>query len=219
MAHENEALRFCSAVSAVLTYYKLLDDKNDKDTKKRLIVCGTLRQARRNMRKAIRNFPQYDLDALASSVSELLSELAELENTQCSSADRCADVFGRLLAKCFAHCIEDEQTASNCSSLGYHIGRWIYFIDLCDDFYKDKKKNAYNPLLCCGLNELPEMMLRASLTRETEQAYIALKSLEIKYTDIYRILENIICLGMPNAVKVVFEKNQKKQGLLEAPKQ
>jgi len=214
IANENESLRFCSAVSAVLTYYKLLDDKNDKDSRKRIIVKPALRQARRNLKKAIKAFPQYKLNELSEAVSSILAELTELEASKCDSADKCAEVFGRLLAVCFSHCVDVEEKASLCYELGYHIGRWIYLIDLCDDFEKDKKRNSFNPLLSAGFTELPETMIRATLTRETELSYQAFKALEIEYADIYRVIENIICFGMPSAVKKVFENKTKNVSML-----
>ena len=86
VAKENDALRYCAAVSAILTYYKLLDDKNDKDAKKRLIVKSTLRQAKANMKKAIKGQPELLLDELARSVETYLSELEYLEKSGCDSA-------------------------------------------------------------------------------------------------------------------------------------
>ena len=51
MAAENEALKFCAGASAVLTYYKLLDDKNDKDAKKRIAVRSALGTAKKNLKR------------------------------------------------------------------------------------------------------------------------------------------------------------------------
>lgn len=219
IAHENDALRFCSAVSAVLTYYKLLDDKNDGDAKKQIVVGLTLGQAKRNLKKAVKAFPEYRLDELSEKVGTLLSELSALEAEKCPSCDRLADVFGRLLGVCFSHCIEDEGAASALSELGLHIGRWIYIIDLADDFAKDKKKGSFNPLIEAGYTELPEMMLRATLARLTEMAYKALQALDIKYIDIKRVLENIICFGMPEAVNKILKKHSEATPLLTEPKE
>ncbi len=206
IAKENEALRYCAAISAVLTYYKLLDDKADGDAKKRLMVKTTLGQARRNMKKAIKKFPEYRLDDLASEVKQRLDELSSLEKEGCDSADMCADVFGRLLAKCFCHCVEDTAKSSFCSELGYRVGRWIYLTDLCDDFAKDLKKKAFNPLICAGYTELPEMLLRGTLERERALAHEALKSLDIKYGDIFSIAENILTFGMNTVTEKIFDK-------------
>lgn len=207
VAKDNEALRYCAAVSAVLTYYKLLDDKNDRDTKKRIVVKSTLRQAKRNMKKAIKSFPKYKLNELADDVQMRLNELALLEESRSDSADTCADVFGRLLAKCFSHCVEDTEKGAICNELGYRVGRWIYLIDLCDDFKKDLKTGAFNPLICAGYTELPETLLRGTLERESLLAYEALKKLNIKFSDIFSIAENILCYGMHSVIDKIFDQN------------
>ena len=214
IAKENEALRYCAAVSAVLTYYKLLDDKNDKDAENKVAVKVALSQAKRNLRKAIKIFPEYDLEQLSKNVAASLNELTQLENAECDSCNVCADAFGKLLGVCFSHCVEDEKTKAAMYELGFRIGRWIYIIDLCDDFEKDRKKGAYNPLLKAGFDKLPDIMLKGTLARETQLAYTALKEINISYADIFRILENIICLGMPEAVKKVFQKTEKDTPLL-----
>lgn len=218
MANENEALRYCAAVSSVLTYYKLLDDKNDKDTKKRIIVKLTLGQARRNMRKALKRFPEYGLEALAEKVAFHLSELAKLENQNCDSVNLCADTFGKLLGECFSNAIENEEVAKTCYTLGYHVGRWIYIVDLIDDFEKDLKKKAFNPLVAAGFTSLPEMMLRATLTNEVAGAHRALRELPISFRDIYAILDNIICLGMQEVSNKIFEKYKKDLPMLQEQK-
>lgn len=210
IAKENEALRYCAALSSVLTYYKLLDDKNDKDAKKRLIVATALGQAKRNMKKAIKKFPEYRLGDLANIIGLRLNALSELENNECDSVNLCADEFGKLLGECFAFGIESQAVASTCYQLGYRIGRWIYIVDLIDDFYKDLKKNSFNPLVKAGFKELPETMLRATLTGEVAMAHKALKELDIRYRDIYNVLENIICLGMQDVSNKIFEKQSKK---------
>lgn len=207
IAMPNEPLKYCAAVSSILTYYKLLDDKNDSDVKKRLVVKTTLGQAKRNMKKALKALPNYGLEELAEKVKNRLDELSALENDGCDSCDRCADVFGMLLADCFENAAKGSKSVNACRELGYRLGRWIYIIDVCDDFHKDLKKDSFNPLVKAGFTSLPDMFLRATLSREADMAYGALKQIDLHYDDVFRILENIICFGMPNAVNKVFEKH------------
>jgi hypothetical protein len=159
------------------------------------------------MKKAIRKFPQYDLNSLADTVSRHLADLSELEKAGCDSADRCAHVFGMLLGECFKHCIDNSDTANNCYQIGYHVGRWIYLIDLADDFDRDAKTGAFNPLITSGYTSLPDTLLRGTLERESILAFQSFKNLNITYTDIYSIVENILCHGMHKAVVKVFEKS------------
>lgn len=208
MAHENESLRYCAAVAAILTYYKLLDDKNDKD-KNGLAVSTLLRQAKRNMKKAIRSIPQLNLEGLTKDVEKYLSELTELEEAHCDSADECASKFGQLLAACFSFGIDDPDVRLHCGDIGHHLGRWIYIIDLWDDFEKDKKKGSYNPLIEAGYTEIPEDILTTSLRLDGMKALEALNALPIKYVDIKRILHNILFDGLSDAIKKIAKKHSK----------
>ena len=203
---ENEALKYCAGASAVLTYYKLLDDKNDKDTKKRFAVRSALPSAKKNLKRAIKNLPEYRLDVLSEQVSEHLSILSNLENEVCQSADMCADIFGKLLGTVFAHCLPESDSKSACFEIGYRLGRYIYLIDVLDDFESDKKSGAYNPLIAAGFCECPDDFIVASLSRENRKALSALNSLNLQFADINNILVNILDIGLPTVVNKIFDK-------------
>lgn len=203
---ENEALKYCAGASAVLTYYKLLDDKNDKDTKKRLAVRSALPSAKKNLKRAIKNLPEYKFDVLSEQVSEHLSRLSELENEGCQSADLCADIFGKLLGCVFSHGLLKCDAKSTCFEIGYRLGRYIYLIDVLDDFESDKKSGAYNPLIAAGFSECPDDFIVASLSRENREALSALNSLNISFADINNILTNILDIGLPTVLNKIFEK-------------
>jgi len=209
ISSENEALKFCAGASAVLTYYKLLDDKNDKDSKKRLAVNSALPSARKNLKRAIKNLPEYRLDELSEQVSCSLTKLSELENSNCSSPNLCADAFGELLGKVFSHCVTDAEKASVCQTLGYRLGRYIYLLDIMDDFESDIKSGAYNPLITAGFDVLPTDFIVASLAKENDEALSALNALNIEYSDIKNILMNILTQGLPCVVNKVLEKKNK----------
>lgn len=211
IAKENNALGFTAGASAVLTYYKLKDDESDGDAKKRIAVKAALPHAKRYVKRACKAFPEYRFDLLSDKVSAKLNELSQLENANCPSVDRCAELFGELLAEVFAHGIDDETTAKHCYELGLSMGRWIYISDAADDFEKDKKKKSYNPFLCAGFEELPKELIYASLGRECENAKNALCALDIKYDDIKRILANVIVYGMPSVSERILEKEKGKK--------
>ncbi len=211
ISSENEALKYCAGASAVLTYYKLLDDKNDKDSKKRLAVKSALPAARKNLKRAIKNLHEYQLDELSNHVSCSLENLSELEKNNCSSPNLCADAFGELLGKVFSHCVTDTEKATVCETLGYRLGRYIYLLDVMDDFEDDKKSGAYNPLISAGFTELPTDFIVASLARENDEAIQALNKLNIEYSDIKNILSNILTYGLPNVVNKILEKKNKRE--------
>ena len=208
MALSNSSLCYVSSVASVLTYYKLIDDKNDKDKKFRALLTPAVSVAGHNMKKAIKAFPEFRLEELAEKTGFYLGKLSELENSADATADRCADVFGSLLAEVFLHCAGESEFSENCRKIGYHTGRWIYFTDLCDDFENDKKKKAFNPLLISGFSELPTDYLRATLFRESSLALREFSAVRIKYGDITNIIDNIFRYGMPNVTEKILKLNQ-----------
>lgn len=211
MAKRNESLEFCAGVSAVLTYYKLLDDKNDGDSAKKLKIKAALPQAKKNYKKAIKNLPQYKLDVLAQQTEQYLNQLSELESSSTLSPNLCAEPFGKLLGVVFSHCIDDEHTAKTCYTLGYHLGRYIYLIDAIDDFEKDKESGSFNPLRAAGFDELPQDYAVASLANDNMLALKALNELDIEYDDIKNILINVLELGLPEMLNKILKKKAEKE--------
>ena len=101
---------------------------------------------------------------------------------------------------------EDEKERDLCYQLGYRLGRYIYLIDVIDDYHDDVKKGAYNPLIASGFSEDQLDYTVASLARENYEASAALDALEISYSDINNILKNILELGLPSVLNKILEK-------------
>lgn len=93
---ESPALRLSSAVSALLVYYKLLDDINDERGLKKLRARFLLPGVAKAVKKSA--FPE-----LETLVREGLSALSELEKEESDSVYECAQAFGELLGKIFAY--------------------------------------------------------------------------------------------------------------------
>ena len=179
-AYIPEALKYCARVSALLTYYNIKDDMQDRPGLKTKLFMPS---AKKFCKKA-------DMPELSSAIEVHLSELYQLE-TEGGSLDRNADCFGKALGTVFSYGLDIPQLYT----MGNHIGRWIYIIDAVDDFEKDKKSGEYNPL--SGYNTLPRDTLSVACTLELEAAYNAFMSIEIKNEVLKSIINNILTLGMP----------------------
>ena len=141
----NPTLAYCAAASALLTYYKLLDDKQDEKAGAKLRACLLLPFARRWLKKAKKKYglPEKEL-------SELLDELHELEKRKDVPAEEPAECSGRMLALIASYGIEDELVAMAAEKIGLYVGKWIYLADAADDLEKDRKDGAFNPFLPDG---------------------------------------------------------------------
>ena len=141
IAKDCDILRYCSAVSAELTYYSVLDKIKDERGIKKFaakIILPFAKKARQKAQK-IYAFEQ-------NKTEELLAELHGYEDSKCGSLDMTADVFGKLLSYYF-RCGAPAGKAESASVIGYMTGKYIYAADACDDYEKDVKNGAYNPLI------------------------------------------------------------------------
>ena len=206
LAEENSALRYAAGASVVLSYYKLIDDLNDKNTGKRFLKKIALGRAKKQLSRIYKTLPEYDFKTLSENASAYLSELSELETGKTASTDLCADIFGKILSTVFSHGIESEEKRNTASQLGYSVGRLIYLADAMDDFYDDLKTGAFNPLVSAGFTEVPEDFLLASMYSETEKAVGVLKTSGFKYRDLANIIYNVLSLGIPNVVNEILKK-------------
>ena len=92
---------------------------------------------RRAYRKAARRHPAED-----ALIRQQLSRLAELEAAHSDILDAPADAFATLLT-CLASLHPQVRVAQQ---LLYHVGRFIYLVDVLDDLPGDCKRGSYNPL-------------------------------------------------------------------------
>ena len=207
IAIESSGLRYCAGASAVLNYYKLLDDLTDKDKKgiKKLFVRLLLPHAKRHLKAAVRSFPEYRLDALSDKVKELLKALSLLE-ASLASPDACADAFGNVLASVFCHGINEPQLTEYVEKIGYHMGKWIYFADAVNDYYDDKKSGSFNPFIAAGYETMPCQLISNCMTLELGAVYNEMNKLSIQYSDIQNIICNTVTLGMPYRADTIFKK-------------
>lgn len=195
-----EALKYSAKVSALLTYYNILDDVEDSSGASSLKSRLLLPSAKKFRKKA-------DMPELEATISQHLSDLYSLEK-QDSSIDKNAECFGRLLGEIFAYDIKDHSISRHCYELGYHCGKWIYMIDAADDFEKDRRKGEYNPL--SSFAELPKELLDTSLSLELSLAYKAFNSVPVDNSVIASIINNILTVGMLHVKdKILGEENDR----------
>lgn len=126
-------------VNTLLTYYKLIDDKEDsnnylKSMARVMVVDSKYNKARKNL---------VELDIYFDKKYKILRGL---EKENCDSFDRLADPFASMLVKGTEYILEDK-CDENLSDLMYNLGRWVYFIDAIDDIDDDYKKKQFNPFL------------------------------------------------------------------------
>lgn len=183
----NNSLEYCAGAGALLAYYKIADDADDKKGIRKIAAKMALIFSGRMRRKA--KLPQLD-----KIIAEKLKKLSEYEKKKDSdiSADEAASLFGELLRSVFEEGLDDDKRRI-AGEIGFHIGKWIYLVDAADDFTKDNARGEYNPLP----EDIDKESLRCAMRLELEAAAYAYELFPAADSGINAIIRNILYLGLP----------------------
>ena len=192
------SLEYSAKASALLTYYKVEDDVADSK--------GIKKQFKKFLRPAVRRYrKKAALPELDEMIKRSLERLSSLEKSG-GGAEECADCFGAALGDIFAYAFGDKATERILSDFGYHVGRWVYFIDAADDYEKDKESGEFNPF--SAYDPFPAEEIRYSALLELDAAKKSLDLISFENKRLFDIIENIIYLGMPEAADRVLGKTR-----------
>ena len=206
IAEDNGILRYGAAVSAELSYYSVLDNIKDDRGVKRL-GSRMLLPACRKMKKKAKEVFTFD----TAFTEEKLDELHKLEEERSGELDRACDIFGSLLSYYIsAYAPEEKKEAA--ANIGSYTGKYIYAADACDDYKKDEKSGAYNPLKY-GDGDIDTRLTSAfgamSVWADRASCELMLEGRDGAAAD---IAQNIMKLGMiDTAKKVTADKNGRKR--------
>ncbi len=135
MAEVDELTKKLGALNTELAYYKCVDDVEDGDKGGIKKLAFT-----RGHKRAEKAYPE-----LCAIVRKGIEEQAAIEKACTDSIDRAADPSATMMARLSEYFLEDKKS-EDAYALFYDVGKWVYLIDALDDYDKDVKKNAYNPL-------------------------------------------------------------------------
>ena len=200
-AQQCDALDYCADASALLTYHKLADDRQDEHGLKKLRAVCLSPLFKRAYKKAKKRHPELDRQIQSS-----LSALSAYENREVTffGADALAEQFGLLMQAVFSEGLAGKE-ARIAGAIGRAVGHWIYLADAADDFEEDRKKGRFNPyLLLFGdtLTDQDRETLRLGMTAqlcEAERAFLLID--QYPTAELKEILHNILDLGLPAATQ------------------
>jgi hypothetical protein len=135
-----EAMRAAADLTVLLTYHKWRDTVRDESGPAALAARLVGRLFRGACRKAAARRPE-----TAAAVVRALEDLRALEEVRVPAIDPPADAFARLLAS-LGDLAPEEGGRRVLRRLLYHLGRWIYLMDACQDLPADTAKGRYNPV-------------------------------------------------------------------------
>ena len=198
----NEALDTCAGFSVILTWWKLRDTISDETFFRSIphrLISLILSRA---YKKAVSEFRYFN-----DKVSMEIASLAEYETQSAISLDSAADKFARILRAAAPESIPEKKLRPMLELL-YHLGRWIYIIDACDDYQSDVKTGRYNAVAALYPPEngcLPEDSKERLKTTLTHSNNLLCSAFELLPGNLWTgTVENVIYLGMPDACSRVF---------------
>lgn len=208
-----EQTRYAAAATALLTALKFDDDLTDERGLRRTAARFGRLGGRAWKRKVKARYP-----ALPSPVIDALTELYRAESAAASSPDtlsldRLSTLFGGVLATILSHGLSD-QNKRIASSVGMHVGRWIYCVDALDDLKKDAERGRFNPFLIAysdTLTDEEKKTVACMLDAEAGAAHAALDLAEERGpSEAREILDNILGIGLPRVAAAVLDGTYRK---------
>ncbi len=197
---QGDVTDYVACAAAVLGYHKIADDIQDEKGKKKMKAKLLFPSARRFCRRAERRFK-----GLTSEITAKMQLLGQAEQDSLPSVDLPAAAFGDVLGALFAYGLDDSRRRI-AYHIGYHVGRWLYFIDAIDDFEDDVKAGRPNPLFRLydsqALDEPTRATLENSLIIELKHACDALDLIEMDEgrcgTELAPLLYHTLKVALPH---------------------
>ncbi len=182
---DNNAVDFCSDMSIILTYYKLLDDICDDKSIKAAIAIVPYFFATKKLKGKYSD--------LITSVKDNLKQLSQIEKQQCAEIDKAAHPFANIMADMF------ENANAALRTIGYNLGRFVYFADALDDMDSDLKSGNYNVLnVVYSYNGVADQNIKECIK---QSLYLTLGAVAAEYEKLPKfknkdVLDNIIYIGI-----------------------
>ncbi|MDO4743533.1 MAG: DUF5685 family protein [bacterium] len=207
--NSSKHVAYAAAVSVALFEYKVRDNIIDKG------FCGSVffrfihLFAKRWSAKAYTRFENL------KSVIELYEKMQNIvEQEKSPSLDKAAEPTATALKVIFEGCrvADDETQRRILAQFGYCLGKWIYLVDVAEDFSDDIKKGNYNPLIYSlpegeDLQQYAEKRIKPLLNVCEGECLRAYELLDMKK---YKsIIDNILYKGLKNSRDKIFNLGEK----------
>ncbi len=198
MADVDDITLILGALNCTLAYYKLVDDRLDKDAKGLFSYIY-----KRGYKKAVKKHP-----AAKEIIEKNTAKVRELEKRGCSVIDEICEPNAKLIEELSEYVLGSYATKAT-SRLCYAIGKWIYLADALDDYDKDVKKGRYNALFAAFGCETKKEAIEKN-GAEIKFIFDALFSdmrealADIKFNYNHDLTDNIILRGIPAKSRRLF---------------
>lgn len=179
-------MKYISAISIILLYYKLQNDVRDGERFKAFFM-GIISPG---YKKAVADFPEINCKIAFS-----MQTLYGFENQKCSSFTMLEQCFASSFSDMFLLSPVEDEFALIRSEIAYHVAAWVYLFDMLQDMEKDRKSKDFNAILLQLNEDSGKAEVEELLTAHIAKAVELLDLLP--YSPNIPILKNIVSLGLP----------------------
>ncbi|WP_028243089.1 DUF5685 family protein [Pseudobutyrivibrio ruminis] len=183
---ESEAISYAADMDIILSYYSLMDNYTDDNSKLAKVAADSLK----NNYKVIKDkYPRQ-----VAAIEQYIKNLSVAEAANETNIDKISSYTGEMLGTLMNW--KDDAWGKTLHCMGFHMGKFIYILDAYDDLKKDEKHGSFNPLLFLR-NESPkefETFVRINLTSLMAECAKGFERLPI--VENADILRNIIYSGV-----------------------
>ena len=191
MTGEDDLTRTLACINTALAWYKLTDDKADREAR------GALRFLyKKGYKKVLLKHPR-----VPEIIGAQMEAQAALEREGCTGIDMACEPTAQMMAQLSRYVLGEHATEYT-DGLAYAIGKWVYLMDALDDYDRDVKKGRYNVL---ALNYGERTRAQAVKKGEDELVFIFdslfadmrqnLANIKFKFN--HDLTDNIILRGIP----------------------
>lgn len=194
---QNKFTDYGADLNVALAYFNCLDDWKDEGNILRWFQAKLMK---RSYNRIAAQWPRQ-----CGTIERCISELSAIEKKGGEDPDAAANCFGELMGELFVY-RDSEVWAPRLRAFGAALGRFIYMMDACVDFEKDKKHGKYNPLVKMGKDSLTEedkQLILKMLAGECSMIFEQLPLLQ----DV-DIMRNILYSGVWQQYAMALRKNK-----------
>lgn len=190
----NTYTEYAADMTVALTYFNSLDDWKDDKSLSRKCYASMLSSKYERVKE---KWPKQ-----CSVIETELEKLSEIESKKSANPDEAANCSGRFMEAVLVP--KSDNWEPYLRKIGFGLGKFIYIADAACDYYSDKKKNSYNPLVLTG--EKPEN-IRPALTGILGGVSKAFETLPLIQDE--HLLKNILYSGIWLKYNIGMQKMQK----------
>ena len=143
----NRFTAYAADMNVALAYYNCMDDWADD---KKVLSLAEAKLLESHYQRVAKQWPMQ-----CDAIETCMRELREIETDETSAPDAAVNSFGKLMGVLFS-VEKDPVWEDEFRNFGESLGRFIYVMDACVDYAKDKKRGNYNPLLAMQGEDMTE---------------------------------------------------------------